>query len=485
MNTSSHHRRRRGARRTRRNRRSAISSTRPLVAFLLIASFGILFAGCGGATENPTTEEEFSFTADDIAKIRELTQEAMEVSESDLTQTGLVLSLEGTSEEPPVLDLSLVKTYNAIRSGPSSEGDDLFRVTNEFLNVRERSNVTAPSIDRLISGDVVKVIDFVDAAWAHIELANGTKGYVAQRYISKLTSESKLTQEREKYKDSYFVDFGFLNVRKSADTTAEKIGELPGQAFVTILSQDDVWARIPFEGGEGYVAVQYLSPFSPNFLVRQEEFALPILHYRIDNEGVLFVLASHLDALKQGGLKVITLNAFRNLLLQQEERDVRLDPNQVVVAVSGIKADTFKELSDVLRLSNSKVTLFIQTNQLGLAGITEKNILTLLANGHDIQSAGHTGDDLRSLTNAQLELELAQSRRLIEQQTKKLVFAILYPVGGVNDRVAQKAQELGYLLGVGAAQERVFTRSQFLKLPSFSVTASASGDEVVGLIKGE
>jgi peptidoglycan/xylan/chitin deacetylase (PgdA/CDA1 family) len=120
----------------------------------------------------------------------------------------------------------------------------------------------------------------------------------------------------------------------------------------------------------------------------------------------------------------------------------------------------------------------------GLQGITEKTMLTLLANGFDLQSAGHTGDDLRSLTNAQLELELQQSRAIIEETTKQPVFAVLYPQGGVNDRVMEKAAAAGYLLGISAAPERTFTREQFLRVPSFDIAPGLSADDLVKLAKG-
>lgn len=469
---------------TYRRRRASISSPRPLVAFLLIASFGILFVGCGGTPADTEVEDEFTFTADDVARFRELTQQAEEMEGVPTADGPSLLDEEGMAE-PPVLDLSLVSSYNAIRSGSEAAENNSYRVINEFLNVRSAPEVTAEVVERLDRGALVKVLDFADAAWAHIALSGQREGYVAQRYIAKLTSEEKLAEEKEKFKDVFFIDFGFLNVRKEPDTNSEKIGELPGQSFVTILSKNEVWARIPFDGGEGYVAVEYLSPFLPNFLVRQDEFTLPILHYRLGSEEMLGALASHADGLLKSGYTIIPLREFHDLLLEQEERDVRLDPKRVVIAISNITPENVKEVSDVLRASGIRATLFLETKHIGINGITEKTILTLLANGHDLQSAGHTGDDLRSLTNTQVELELKQSRQILEQYTKKQVFAIAYPLGGVNSRIEEKAQEAGYLLGIGSAQERMFHRDQFLSLPAFVLSSSASADEVVGLVSGE
>ncbi|MBU0767005.1 SH3 domain-containing protein [Patescibacteria group bacterium] len=469
----------------RRRRRSSVNSTRPLVAFLLIASFGILFAGCSPKEESPTTED-FTFTEDDVARFKELSQQAEDGMVALDAEGGPPLYLEGQNMgEVPVVDLSMVNTFDAIRSGPAATGENLFAVTNEFLNVRDAPRVTAGSLDRLDHGDTVTVIEFVNAAWAKVELPGGREGFVAQRYISKLTSEAKLTEEKEKYKDLYFVDFGFLNVRKSADTNSEKLGELPGQSFVKVLSKDDVWARIPFEGKEGYVAGEYLSPFLPNFLVRQVEFTLPVVHYRLTQGEVLKAMPSHISRLKEEGFTFIPLRQFKDLLLEQEERDIRLEPNTITLVVSDVTPENIDDVSDVLRASNVRATIFIETKHLGLDGITQKKVLTLIANGHDVQSAAHTGDDLRSLTNAQVELELKQSRKLLEEYTGREVFALAYSMGGVNSRIESKVSEAGYLLGVGTGQERTFMRDQLLRIPSFVISASASADEVVGLVRGE
>ncbi len=104
----------------------------------------------------------------------------------------------------------------------------------------------------------------------------------------------------------------------------------------------------------------------------------------------------------------------------------------------------------------------MKTKDFGLSGITEKMVLNLLANGNDLQSAGHTGDDLRSMTDSQVMLELGQSKKLIEEVSKHEVYAFAYPGGGVNDRIMKQASELGYLFGLTQTPDKKFLRSQTL-----------------------
>lgn len=463
-------------------RRRQYSAVPSLVAFFLVASFGILFAGCGGVPPEPP--EEFTFTAEDIARFRELAEEQTATG-SRLTGTGGTLQRgTGAALSSAKIDLSLLETYRSIRTGADT-GKDVYRVTNEFLNVRSSPSVTAEQIERLNRGDAVQVVDFLDASWAKVKLPSGREGFVAQRYIAKLVAEDRLAEEKVKYQGVYFVNFGFVNVRKEADSESEKLGEIPGQSFVRPLAVDAQWARVPFEGKEGYVSMQYLTPFVPNFLVRQDAFTLPILHYRLVDDASVEALGSVVARLKQEGVAIITLKDFRALLLSQEERDQRVNPSTVVLAVSDITPDNVGKLSQTLRSAGVRATLFLQTKHLGLKGITEKDVVTLLANGFDLQSGGHTGDDLRSLTNSQVELEVRQSRQLLEEMTRQPVFAIGYPEGGVNDRVAKFAAEAGYLLGIATSPERTFRREQLLKLPSFVLTANETPEEVLKIAKGE
>src|SRR3989338_5288672 len=111
---------------------------------------------------------------------------------------------------------------------------------------------------------------------------------------------------------------------------------------------DGVWARIPFEGREGYVATQYLSPFLPNYLVRQDTFHLPVVLYPVDEEGVSGALARHIDRFVQEGMHVLTMRDFYDLLLAQEDRDVRVSPRSVIIGITGLNDKNFGAISDVL-----------------------------------------------------------------------------------------------------------------------------------------
>lgn len=468
--------------RSRSVRRSRQSGSHTFVVFLLIASFGILFAGCSGP-EDVGEDETLVFTDEDMAQYRQIADSASGAALADETEPVEPIAGSG-SDEGVTLDLSMVDDYASLRQGAAGGG---FQVTNDFLNVRATPSTGGAEVERLERGASVTVIEFINSQWAKVKLASGKEGYVAHRYLSKATSEERLADEKKQYENMYYVSFGFVNMRKNPDQESEKLVEVPGGTIVRPASVQGGWAKITYDGKEGYVSESYLAPFLPNFIVRQDTYALPILHYRLTEdrtEELMQGLGQQVAALREQGYAFTTFSKLRDLLLAQQQRDVRLPPKQVIVAVSGITPGNIKAVSSALNIAGINATLFIETQHIGLSGITEKTLLTMMANGFDIQSGTHTGDDLRALTNAQAELELQQSRKLLEDYTHKTVFAVAYPQGGVNDRIAQIAADAGYLFGIGDDADRTFSRSQLLRVPAMAVFPSMSVEEVVKFVTG-
>ena len=457
------------------------ATKRPFIAFLLVLSFGILFAGC---TNTGKEQQEFVFTADDVARYRGL---AEDTGTGGLTGSGrLQPTLEplasgsGLTADAIVLDLSMREAYAAMRS-QSLEDQNRYQVTNTFLNVRSTPSTNGAIIRRLDLGDPVDVTEIIDGQWAKVMVPGGGEGYAAHKYLARTTSEERLAEEKKRFENMYTVNFKFVNMRKEPQQGSEKLAEIPGQALLKPESIVDGWAKVKYQDKEGYVSRDYLAPFQMTFLVRQDSFRLPVLRYNLQSDRfqeTLTALGTHAAALKAQGYTFITFRQFYDLLLAQQKRDVRLEGKRVIVALSGITPKNVRAVSDQLNQSGINATLFLQTDQVGLSGITEKMILTLLANGFDVQSGSHSGDDLRAMTNAQVELELKRSRSILEQYTGKTIFAVAFPQGGTNDRVSSIASDVGYLLGVGDEGRNTFLRSEFLHLPALTVFPSTSAEEI-------
>ncbi len=471
---------------------------RHIIVFLLIASFGILFVGCSKPA--PTSDfEEFTFTDTDLQKVQEIVTGSSEsgtttlsvASASSVSATTLIessaASVSGASST--FTDVTVApntekqQQYDNLRVSMADQSGNVYRVNNPFLNVRSSMNVSSGQVAALNQGEALVVLEIPNAQWAKVRLMDGKEGYVAMRYIAKLTTEQRLPEEKKQFEGKYFVDFAFVNLRKDASAQSEKISEIPGQTILKPLSINGPWARVAFGGREGYVATEYLKQFQPVFLVRQEDYALPIVQFHVSDQASAGALAKDIEALKAAGKKIVTLKTLYDLVLAQETRDARPSPNTVVLVVTGVNVDTVNAVGNALEQGAVNATLFLTTKNVGLSGITERVILNLMANGNELMPEGHTGDDLRSLTDSQVALELGQSKQLIEEVTKREAYATAYPTGGVNDRVMKIAAEAGYLFGLTQVPEKKFTRGKFLRLPTVYVTGATSADEVVRMVK--
>lgn len=485
-------------------------SRRSLTTFVLILCFGVLFVGCSSAPEPDKTFEDLTFTDQDLQKVQEISvasssssvassdllgddvttssASASSVATQELSVTGGSSSSSSTmkvtapsSASPLVVDTVKQKLYDNIRTAVTDQGANVYRVNNPFLNVRSSMQTTASQIDRLNQGDMLTVLEIPNAGWAKVRLQNGKDGYVSFRYLAKVTTEQKLPEEKKQFEGKYFVDYAFLNIRKEPSTQAEKVAELPGQSIVKPVSMNGEWARVNFDGKEGYVSTQYLKPFLPVFLVRQDGYTVPVLQYSADDSASIASLPKHISALKSAGKKITTLKNIYDIVVAQETKDVRISPDTVILTIASVNAKNVRQVSDALQSAGVGATLFLQTKDIGMTGITEKMVLTLLANGNDLQSGGHTGDDLRSMTDSQVSLELSQSKKLIEDLTHREVYAVGYPRGGVNDRVMSTAGSLAYLFGVSQFPDKHFSRAQLLRLPSFVVTSGMTAEDIVKL----
>ncbi len=468
-----------------------------LVAFLLVASFGILFAGCGGSNvvkgPDQAPVDDITFTEKDLERFQRLAgvQEGtgaaldnMSSISADVLDTGTASLVNTSTAQMPSLDLSMVPTYNAMRASGAAEGANLYRITNSFLNIRSEPKVSSSLVVRLNGGDEVTVLEFINAGWAKVQVAGSKTGYASLQYLARMTTEDRLAEEQKAFNGLYYVHFAFVNVRAKPDQKSEKLGQIDGDTFVRPLSMEGDWARVPFNGKEGYVSKSYLAPFRPAFMVRKDKFALAILRYRASDPGVLEDLAAHITPLKNAGVHFVSLRDVQDILLQQEaQKNVSLPSKAVVLAITELTPDAARKASDILYGQGVTATFFVSGKNVGLSGITQKMLMTFIANGFDIQTAGYSGDDLRALTNDQAKLDLAKGRQLIEDLTSRPVFAVDYPQGGVNDRIAGIAAEQGYLFGIGNAPEKSFYRSQLLRLPSFTITSAMSPDDVVAVVK--
>lgn len=453
------------------------ASVRPLFALL---SASILLSGCLPSVRGPSSDdglEDVTFTAEDIATVR-----AASRSESGAVQTGTKATLQLKEEKAvaklPVADPALVAQYDAVRKAGGETEAGVWEVTNGFVNVRAEPRSTSALVERVNRGAAVQLLEFTNGEWAKVRLASKKEGFVAHRYLARRTTQAKLEQERQAFANTYYVNYGYVNVRAEPKQASQKLGQIPGQAIVKLQAIEGEWAKVTFEGKTGYVAMAYLRKFEPQFLVRTDTFRVPILRFSGADAAAIQRLRTGVRQVQLAGKRILALRDVADALLA--DRD---PPMGVVVIVEDVRPDTVKLVSQALVANGARATLVLRPSDLGISGITQKTLITLKANGFDLQSAAQTGRDLRSLTTAEVQQELAGSRTLLEQSLGLPVLSVVYPQGKTNERVAEVARKAGYLLGVGDTPQSTFARKDLLQLPSYQVKADMDDEALRKLVQ--
>lgn len=166
---------------------------------------------------------------------------------------------------------------------------------NDVVNVRASASEDADVLGQTVSGDTYTLIEEQDDGWSQIEF-DGQTGYVKTEYFTEVTSDSSESSDvsgstssgessseaasagdtsgsgsqdstgTETNQDTQSADTvqgtamatESLVIRKTADESGDKIGNVWAGFTVNVLEKGDTWTKIEQDGVTGYVKTQYL-----------------------------------------------------------------------------------------------------------------------------------------------------------------------------------------------------------------------------------
>ncbi|PRT40013.1 cell wall-binding protein EntB [Bacillus wiedmannii] len=119
-------------------------------------------------------------------------------------------------------------------------------VTADVLNVREKPTTESKVVEKVKSGEELKVINTEDG-WSKIEL-NGKEVFVSSEFT----------------KDIYHVTADLLNVRSESNTESKVLGRLKKDDVIESTYQvKDGWLQFEYKGKTAYANVSFLSSTAP------------------------------------------------------------------------------------------------------------------------------------------------------------------------------------------------------------------------------
>lgn len=139
------------------------------------------------------------------------------------------------------------------------------------LTVRSAASTQASVAAKLPKGGTVTLIS-KSGDWWYVEYAADRYGYCHASYIT------PLSQSRAGYVST---QSGPLNIRTGGSTASAVAAQLPKGTGLVILSEQDGWSRVLYNGtATGYASSQYLSGYAQNTTVAYKAIALSVPDYK-------------------------------------------------------------------------------------------------------------------------------------------------------------------------------------------------------------
>jgi len=151
---------------------------------------------------------------------------------------------EGAPEASPAGDV--VSPEPPVAVGPQ------YAVTTATVNVRGSDSEKADKIGKVASGARVQVQEVQINGWTRI-VFEGQDGFIKSEYLSmeENTATSNVIGK--------VTATANINVRAAASSEAERLGLLSGGQTLELLSVEDGWCKVIYNGQIGYISAEYVT----------------------------------------------------------------------------------------------------------------------------------------------------------------------------------------------------------------------------------
>lgn len=129
---------------------------------------------------------------------------------------------------------------------PAEPAQPIYANATTTVNVRISDSEQAEKIDQVAGGEQVQIIEQRANGWSKVNY-NGKEGYMKSEYLQ-IAGESMGT----------VTAITNVNIREAANESANKIGMVAGGDTVELLSKDNDWCQIRYNGLTGFVKAEYV-----------------------------------------------------------------------------------------------------------------------------------------------------------------------------------------------------------------------------------
>ena len=193
---------------------------------------------------------------------------------------------------------------------------------------------------------------------------------------------------------------------------------------------------------------------------------------------------AQLDYLQKNGYNVIPLAELVDYL---EGKLASIPPKAVVLTVDDGWSCAYDEIYPELAKRKLPWTLFVYPKIVGrgLHAVTWDEVSTLAQHGVDIESHSYSHPFLTRLSPETLSHEIADSRMLLEEETKKPVRFFCYPYGAFNEVIIASVRCSGYEAALTTTRGPIRRSTDPMRLSRYLIHADTSLPEFASFLIGD
>ena len=94
--------------------------------------------------------------------------------------------------------------------------------------------------------------------WSYVKIGT-TAGWVRTENIQQKEAQASTSENNNSSQKTVYISGSSVNFRKTPNTSGEIINTLPRNTKVTLITKDELWTEIEFNGDRGYVVSEYIS----------------------------------------------------------------------------------------------------------------------------------------------------------------------------------------------------------------------------------
>ena len=247
-------------------------------ALCSFASTGIVTADTLKVREEPSTESEVIeyLSANDKVEILEESNGWCKVQIEDkvgYVATQYINILTNTDTNPNNENLNEDETASNESNEENNQNEE--NSTEPEQNVEPQEG--GKTVPVLASGEEIYVTPVINSlvmttlseekqievvsevkGWTYVKIGT-TSGWVRTENIQQKEADASVSENNNSSQKTVYISGSSVNFRKTPSTSGEIINTLPRNTKVTLITKDESWSEIEFNGDKGYVVTEYIS----------------------------------------------------------------------------------------------------------------------------------------------------------------------------------------------------------------------------------